>query len=1448
LRQIAEDGASKWHTRAAAVLSLVQMAQMDHCRRGNGRSDTVQWLLAMLTPDQNEDIRFALVSGLGTLLKGVEQTETTDGIMLVAAKDEPLLLSAMKRSGNGVVVEAVTDLKAYSDGLIDWVLNESSLIAEGVWPMRHLLHVFCIKTATSGNQGRAEKLGQQLFGRVHAMLEDVFEKEQGDVLKGLDMMCPAMRDDKLPLFLPLLQSGEAKQRSRVMQVAAELGMQFVSKSCESLYTLAQALLSPTWLAGLIEFDTLLEALLRDQSNCKVEILLEYNKVFRYIMNSLKPSADQGLEAPKRVVEFLVEFEKNHLSSADDIWEKARPALLRNRGVMASEEEIHKNLLEESATAAAGNRNETKPIEKSQETNPKEKWKEDKKHSIDLSLERLAAAVEDSGLLQERTSEGIADRLSLSEAMPEEKRTEDQKHSEDLSLESLAAAVEDFKPRDLRTRIRQPEKPLNLYCAARLWATSGLMQERTSEEIAAWLSLSESMAKEAEDAFSNLQALKEPWVSGHGCNGGRRLQHVLEGMQDETQCLGRFMFSTFVEYIRELQMKDMSGSGIEEIEEQVKEWQPSGARGQLEQQLLLKEVRIGRRSQELPSWTGVVSAINNLAQIKSEISGKTERTLQRLRARNCTVEDVAGSIHEIYMAAMDLGNTAIFKHSEHCIASILQDCRGKSGMGLAELGTVLERDLPAGSEIVANMPQFVELNRLAFPEMTFSKTPEGTVQEVAKLNNLSESHARTLLELVKQVFEEYDNILKSRSFHYDLPTIVRNIKSQFEAHRKIPALIGGVFAVWSLESKTEKCPVPRRPLPAQVVAIVRLLALDDQNALDKIRKMLSVDISSVLDGWCKLAGRKSTSDGESRIDSSHLAQIKTGQGKSIVLGTLATVLSIAGFSVDCVCYSAYLSGRDQLDFQAIFDLFDVSHMVQYGTFQKLSERLVNSEGDVREMTRGLIMSSKKGPDASTSKPSGAKGGQKKRILLVDEVDVFFSRSFYGETYDAVEHLKMSEITELQKKAWSMRGDTELILPALECMDAYKALMNKFPPDVKDLLEGQINIMIRDLEAWKNGDSTALFRAYKIMDEKVAYKSGVCYNTKNTFGYLTLWTYFHEFECKRVPETALEDHLGLMIKCGQFSYAEIPKHYNLMLGVTGTLVPEGKGGPHPLGTFEQEIIRDDYNITGKTELPSVYGERNLTFYENEHVQVQKDEDSYNCAISLEVAKALEGRAVLVFFESEAKLEEWQDSAYGQRVPVGTMQCIKSDTRNITMKVRKATRAGQVTLLSREHGRGLDFRCFDMKVEELGGLHVVQTFLSEELSEEIQIRGRTARQKTKGSFQMILLAKDLEKFEISNDEIEQKEKGLYVPVNTVASPAAERATSGVTKQTMYKFLHAKRAVFLDKSSATRRETVYNSKALHDQSSAYQQDLLGFCHASTQSSKAIFFDKCLKYLLEHN
>ena len=53
-----------------------------------------------------------------------------------------------------------------------------------------------------------------------------------------------------------------------------------------------------------------------------------------------------------------------------------------------------------------------------------------------------------------------------------------------------------------------------------------------------------------------------------------------------------------------------------------------------------------------------------------------------------------------------------------------------------------------------------------------------------------------------------------------------------------------------------------------------------------------------------------------------------------------------------------------------------------------------------------------------------------------------------------------------------------------------------------------------------------------------------------------------------------------------------------------------------------------------------------------------------------------------------------------------------------ITKSTYAGQITLATRKFGRGTDFICKDPTVEENGGVHVIQTFLSEEMSEEVQI----------------------------------------------------------------------------------------------------------------------------------
>ncbi|CAL6101132.1 Conserved_hypothetical protein [Hexamita inflata] len=60
--------------------------------------------------------------------------------------------------------------------------------------------------------------------------------------------------------------------------------------------------------------------------------------------------------------------------------------------------------------------------------------------------------------------------------------------------------------------------------------------------------------------------------------------------------------------------------------------------------------------------------------------------------------------------------------------------------------------------------------------------------------------------------------------------------------------------------------------------------------------------------------------------------------------------------------------------------------------------------------------------------------------------------------------------------------------------------------------------------------------------------------------------------------------------------------------------------------------------------------------------------------------------------------------------------------------------------QFGKGTDFICYDKQIDNNGGIHVIQTFVSDELSGERQIQGRTARQGNKGSYSLILLDSEL------------------------------------------------------------------------------------------------------------
>jgi len=80
---------------------------------------------------------------------------------------------------------------------------------------------------------------------------------------------------------------------------------------------------------------------------------------------------------------------------------------------------------------------------------------------------------------------------------------------------------------------------------------------------------------------------------------------------------------------------------------------------------------------------------------------------------------------------------------------------------------------------------------------------------------------------------------------------------------------------------------------------------------------------------------------------NLVQIGTGEGKSVTLAITGSTLALFGMDVYCVCYSSYLSQRDYNAFEMLFQKLALVKHINYGTFNKICETVLNRNGDLRK---------------------------------------------------------------------------------------------------------------------------------------------------------------------------------------------------------------------------------------------------------------------------------------------------------------------------------------------------------------------------------------------------------------------------------------------------------------------------------------------------------------------
>lgn len=592
-------------------------------------------------------------------------------------------------------------------------------------------------------------------------------------------------------------------------------------------------------------------------------------------------------------------------------------------------------------------------------------------------------------------------------------------------------------------------------------------------------------------------------------------------------------------------------------------------------------------------------------------------------------------------------------------------------------------------------------------------------------------------------------------------------------KSIPKILAHIFAIWTLlnsgnffESKaSNKKSYLFKPHPAQVISIFRMLGVgDDKEQLTK-----------------------------------NLIEIKTGEGKSVTLAAASCVFALLGYDVSCACYSEYLSQRDERAFKNLFDILNLSDYIHYGTFNKLCEDIINQEGDVRRKVENMIM-----PNQGAN--SFGSRNKRPRVLLIDEVDVFFKSDFYGNVYTPFASLKHASINKLVQTIWSKRKNQPLSFEKdIKPEQAYQDCCSAFQ-GWEELLTEAVKDMISDVCTFED-------HGYIVDGDKIGYKDQdkIAYNI--TYGYKTVFAYLYENERGKISPESLAANVCVQLKCGSYSYAEMPKQFKFITGVTGTL--------KTLTDFEKNVISKQYGITKYTYIPSVHGQNNgAAFSEDDDVHIKNESDYYMTIIE-EINRRLKGadgvsdsRAVLVFFESEKQLMEFRDSPAFSKNRLRNSCLILTEKATNEEKesfVRDATNAGQVSLLTKVFGRGTDFVCNDPTVEQNNGVHVLQTFLSEEVSEYAQIRGRTARQGGRGSYSMVLLDSSLEKFGIKQEEVE----ALVTRSGQVWSEIRDRY------KTIHEFLNNRRNITYSTKSQDNEE--YNSTALrmHQASTQFLQKL---------------------------
>jgi len=518
---------------------------------------------------------------------------------------------------------------------------------------------------------------------------------------------------------------------------------------------------------------------------------------------------------------------------------------------------------------------------------------------------------------------------------------------------------------------------------------------------------------------------------------------------------------------------------------------------------------------------------------------------------------------------------------------------------------------------------------------------------------------------------------------------------------------------------------------------------------------------------------------------HIAEVLTGQGKSWVLMLLAVCFATTGKDVVIVCHNADLVKRDRDDAVAFLELLkrvaepppppdDKADKgrgkmpavkkyslgdVRYQTYREMCWSMLESTAKTANKTvgplgiEGLIADAIANPKAAEEEAyekmdSYQLGMESKTVLLIDEVDVLFGE-LYGTSINPVSLVASKECGDLQSKMWDAKAPldeltTKAVLTGLEGGDADIELHNSqmFAGHLEKMADGLRTVMADKsvppdcafcIGTDKDGPEKKGFVLYKHVEHGIEmFDKSIILGYQNAFQYLRLCQ-----EGFGEKGRSCEFKYGyLNVPLGKLSYAELPKKFSAIFGVTGSL---GVLPPKQLS-----VLKEFYDVSQFSYFPSFWGHRQLAWAENDltkdtmenHFQVAQGwPEAFEQAMAqIKEVVRLE-RSVLVFVRDSEMLNKFYDHAKASFGKIHKLDSTEGERKDKeTIIYRSAGEPKAITFATATYGRGEDFK-YRPSVLEKGGGHAIQLFLSVNKADEVQIRGRVARKNEPGSYALIL-----------------------------------------------------------------------------------------------------------------